>query len=101
MGGVTVRVGGVRGWAAGAAVAMPAAAWAAAAIDGAQLGLAWAVPFVGMLLSIALLPLLALRLWHHHYGKIAAGWALASLLPLAAAHGAAAALDLALHTLLL
>jgi Na+/H+ antiporter NhaD/arsenite permease-like protein len=100
-----MAVGSARGgvvlvWAAAAALAAPAPA-GAASLDGAQLGLGWAVPFVGMLLSIALLPLLALRLWHHHYGKIAAAWAAASLLPLAAAYGAAAALDLALHTLLL
>ena len=82
------------------ALALPSAA-AAAALDGAQLGLAWVIPFVGMLMSIALLPLLALRLWHHHYGKIALGWAALTLAPLAALHGAPAALDLAAHTLLL
>jgi len=51
------------------------------ALDGAALGAIWAVPFVGMLLSIALLPLLAPHLWHHHFGKIAAAWALAFVLP--------------------
>lgn len=48
----------------------------AAALDPASLGLAWGLPFAGLLLSIALLPLLAGRVWHHHYSKIAAGWAL-------------------------
>ncbi|MCS6944055.1 MAG: sodium:proton antiporter [Sutterellaceae bacterium] len=72
----------------------------AATLDGAQLGLPWALPFVGILLSIALLPLLALRLWHRHYGKIAVAWALAALLPLSIAFGPAVAADLALHTLL-
>jgi Na+/H+ antiporter NhaD/arsenite permease-like protein len=85
--------------AAGAA-ALPATA-AAATLDGATLGLGWAVPFAGMLLSIALLPLVALRIWHHHYGKIAVGWSALTLLPLAALHGGHAALDLAAHTLLL
>jgi Na+/H+ antiporter NhaD/arsenite permease-like protein len=33
------------------------------------------LPFAGMLLSIALLPLIAPHLWHHHFGKIAAFWA--------------------------
>jgi Na+/H+ antiporter NhaD/arsenite permease-like protein len=86
--------------AAGAAMATPALA-AAAELDGASLGLGWAIPFVGMLLSIALLPLVALRIWHHHYGKIAVGWAALTLLPLAAVHGSASAIGLAAHTLLL
>ena len=37
------------------------------------------MPFAGILLSIALLPLLAPRFWHHHFGKVAAAWALAFL----------------------
>ncbi len=52
-----------------------------------------------MLLSIAFLPLVALRLWHHHYGKIAVGWALLTLVPLALLHGPGTAADVALHTL--
>jgi len=83
-----------------AGLATPAGAWAAS-VDGAGLGLIWVVPFVGVLLSIALLPLFALRLWHHHYGKIAAGWSVLTLAPLALFYGPAAALDVAAHTLLL
>ena len=83
----------------GAALAPPA--FAAAAINGAELGILWALPFAGILLSIALLPLLTPGLWHHHYGKIAAAWALAFLLPFAAQHGASdaahALLEVALH----
>lgn len=60
-------------------------------LDGALLHLGWALPFVGILLSIALLPLIAPRVWHHHYGKIAVGWALAFLVPAALAHGPAVA----------
>ena len=33
------------------------------------------IPFAGMLLSIALFPLLAPEFWHHHYGKVSAFWA--------------------------
>jgi Na+/H+ antiporter NhaD/arsenite permease-like protein len=40
-----------------------------------------AVPFAGILLSIALFPLLAPHFWHHHYPKVAAGWALLFALP--------------------
>jgi len=83
-----------------ASLALPAAA-SAAGLDGARLGLPWVVPFVCMLLSIAVLPLVALRIWHHHYGKIALGWSTLTLVPLAAVYGIPAALDLAAHTLLL
>jgi Na+/H+ antiporter NhaD/arsenite permease-like protein len=61
---------------------------AAAEFNGATLSPLWGVPFAGILLSIALFPLLAPVFWHHHYGKIAAAWALAFLLPFAATYGA-------------
>jgi len=42
----------------------------------------WTVlPFAGILLSIALFPLLAPHFWHRHFGKVSAGWALAFALP--------------------
>ncbi|RMX03623.1 sodium:proton antiporter [Corticibacter populi] len=72
----------------------------AASIDGASLGLPWAVPFSGMLLSIALLPLLAPQFWHHHFGKVTAGWALAFLLPFGLQFGWATALAGLVHALL-
>ncbi len=84
-------------------VALPAAAQAgggAAAVDATQLSLLWGLPFAAMLLSIALLPLFATRLWHHHQGKIAAFWAVLFLLPFALRFGAATTLDAVLHTLL-
>jgi Na+/H+ antiporter NhaD/arsenite permease-like protein len=40
-----------------------------------------ALPFAGILLSIALCPLLTPQFWHHHFGKVSAGWALAFALP--------------------
>ena len=72
----------------------------AAEVDGAALGAWWAVPFAGVLLSIALMPLLIPKFWHHHFGKVAFGWALAFMLPYALAHGAGAAGQALLHTLL-
>lgn len=39
------------------------------------------IPFAGMLLSIALLPLVAPNIWHHHFGKISAFWAASMALP--------------------
>ena len=77
------------------------AAEAAHGIDGAGLSLLWVLPFVGVLLSIALFPLLAPDLWHHHYGKISLVWALAIIGPMLAQFGANATIDQLLHVLLL
>lgn len=52
-------------------------------LDGGQLGLIWVVPFAGILLSIAIFPLVAGEFWHHHFGKISAFWALSFLVPFA------------------
>jgi Na+/H+ antiporter NhaD/arsenite permease-like protein len=76
-------------------------ALAAEGLDGRGLSLLWALPFVGLLLTIATGPMLFPRLWHHHYGKIAAGWALLTVLPLALVQGAGVAVEAVLHTLLL
>ncbi len=59
----------------------------AAEFDGAKLSPLWGVPFAGLLLSIALMPLLAPSFWHHHFGKVSAAWALAFLLPFVALFG--------------
>ena len=37
-------------------------------LDGAELGLIWAIPFAGILLSIAIFPLVAPHFWEHHFG---------------------------------
>jgi len=70
---------------------------AAAGMDGKGLSLLWALPFAGILLSIALMPILAARFWHHHFGKVAAFWGLAFLLPFAAQSGIGAALGELAH----
>ncbi|MEF9948802.1 MAG: sodium:proton antiporter, partial [Comamonas sp.] len=70
---------------------MTAGAAQAAEMDGAAMSVTWGIPFVGMLLSIALLPLVAPNFWHHHFGKVTAGWALAFLLPFALVYGMGAA----------
>ncbi|WP_309477042.1 sodium:proton antiporter [Trinickia acidisoli] len=72
-------------WSSGASAAT------AAIPDGAALGPHWAAPFAGILLSIALLPLVAPAFWHRHFGKIAAAWAIAFLAPFAYAFGLGAA----------
>ncbi|MCE9523869.1 MAG: sodium:proton antiporter [Alphaproteobacteria bacterium] len=70
-------------------------------LDGATLDALWAVPFVGLLLSIAIMPLAAPHLWHHHFGKITALWATAFLAPFAAIFGAGLATYEFLHIMLL
>ncbi len=75
---------------AGLLTALPGLALAAD-MDGSALSVLWGVPFAGILLSIALMPLLAPIFWHHHFGKIAAGWALAFLVPFALVFGPGAA----------
>ena len=72
----------------------------AASLDGSQLSVLWAVPFVGILLSIAIWPLVAPQFWHHHFGKIAAAWALAFLVPFALTFGPAVAAEGFVHALL-
>ena len=79
---------------------LPLPAHAAPALDGAQMGWPWALPFAGILLSIATGPLLFPKFWHAHYGKIAALWALVTLAPLAIMFGAAAALAAFVHAAL-
>ena len=74
---------------------------AALHIDGSALGLEWGLPFLGILLSIALTPLLAPKFWHHHFGKVSAFWAAAFLIPFAASFGVRVAFYEVLHTLLL
>ena len=73
------RAAGVHGFMLAGLLA-PTGGWAAE-IDGRQLSAWWGLPFAGLLLSIALFPLLAVRVWHHHYGKITAAWALAFCVP--------------------
>lgn len=81
-------------------LAMPGAALAAG-FDGSSLGLAWGIPFAGMLLSIALFPLLAPGVWHHHFGKISAAWAILFLLPFALQFGLNETLQQVAHAMLL
>lgn len=68
--------------------------------DGSQLSALWGVPFAGILLSIALMPLLAPTFWHHHFGKVSAAWALAFLLPFALVFGPGVAAGSLAHALL-
>jgi Na+/H+ antiporter NhaD/arsenite permease-like protein len=81
-------------------VLIPTAAHAAPGLDGAALHWPWALPFAGILFSIAAGPLLFPKIWHHHYGKVAFAWGALTLAPLAALHGASAALAGFTHAML-
>jgi Na+/H+ antiporter NhaD/arsenite permease-like protein len=71
----------------------------AAALDGAALRWPWALPFAGILLTIAAGPLLFPRLWHRHYGKLAFVWSVLTVAPLAALYGLPTALSAFAHAM--
>lgn len=74
-------------------------AFAAEALNGRDFSIVWALPFIGMLLSIALGPLLAPHFWEHHQGKIATLWALLLLVPLVMSAGVASTSIAFIHTM--
>src|SRR5262245_5896018 len=71
----------------------------AAALDGTTLTLPWLLPFVGLLLMIAVGPLLLPTLWHAHYGKIAAGWSALTLAPILLFYGVVTAAEALTHAM--
>jgi Na+/H+ antiporter NhaD/arsenite permease-like protein len=64
--------------------------------------LVWGLPFVGLLLTLAITPLGVPGLWGRHYGKIVALWSLVFVVPDVAVEGVGASftrlLDMALNT---
>ena len=64
-----------------------------------SLPLVWALPFAGLLLSIAFIPLVAPKFWHAHYGKIGFAWALVFVLPFGYVFGRAEAMHAVAHAL--
>ena len=72
----------------------------AAPLDGSALAWPWALPFLGILLTIALMPSMTPRLWGRHYGKVAFVWAALAVVPLAALFDLPTALAALLHTML-
>jgi Na+/H+ antiporter NhaD/arsenite permease-like protein len=81
--------------------ALPAlAAEAGGGLNGAALSPLWVVPFAGILLSVALMPVTAPGFWHHHFGKTTAFWAFALLVPLALNFGLGVTAHEVVHTLL-
>jgi Na+/H+ antiporter NhaD/arsenite permease-like protein len=71
------------------------------ALDGARLPWPLALPFAGMLLSIALGPLAVKEWWHIHYAKAAGFWAILALGGLIAVEGLPAAAAGLVHSMAL
>ena len=84
-----------------AGLLLPDTAHAAEGLPGDTMSLLWAVPFAGILLSIATGPLFFPHFWEHHYGKISAFWAVLALVPMVLSFGFGTALGAFLHTMLL
>ena len=82
------------------AALVPEAAYAAAPLDGKALRWPWALPFIGILLTIATGPLLFPRIWHRHYGKLAFIWAALAVVPIAALYDIPTALAAFAHATL-
>ena len=78
----------------------PGGAWASGVGGGVGPGLIWGVPFAGMLLSIALLPVLAPRFWGRRMGVVALGWAVLLVGARGAVLGPGEALGAAWHAVL-
>lgn len=81
----------------------PSAALAAAdhlSVPG-SLSVWWIIPFAGMLLSIAIMPLTAHTFWEHHRGKISIFWALTFLVPCLAVYGPSVTFYELCHSILL
>lgn len=79
---------------------LPSSAFAAG-LDGASLGWMWTLPFIGMLLSIALMPLFAQHFWEHHQGKVSAFWACLTIIPLLLFFESTVSLPILVHAILL
>lgn len=71
-----------------------------AALPGAELSLCWAIPFAGILLSIALGPLLFAHFWHKNYGKVALMWAVLAAVPLFMFFGTQTSVEALAHALI-
>ena len=56
-------------------------------LEGGHMSVLWAVPFAGILLSIAIFPLVAPHFWHHNFGKVSAFWVIVLLVPMVVRFG--------------
>jgi Na+/H+ antiporter NhaD/arsenite permease-like protein len=66
-------------------------------LNGATLSALWALPFLGMILSIAIFPLVLPKFWGKHYGKVSFIWSVIVLVGIAATQG----VGVSFHSLIL
>jgi Na+/H+ antiporter NhaD/arsenite permease-like protein len=70
-------------------------------VDGTTLSIFWTIPFAGILLSIAVMPLVAQHFWHNNFGKVSVFWALTFIVPFVIVEGSSITLYEFLHIILL
>ncbi len=81
-----------------AVIVSSTSAFASDGIDGSSFSPLWAFPFMGLLLSIAIFPLISHPLWEKHQGKIALLWSCLLLVPLTLFVGVNGTLAALVHT---
>ena len=72
-------------------------------LDGSieNMGIVWVIPFAGILLSIAIFPLVLPDFWHHNFGKVSLFWATLLIVPFLIKEGISVTLYELLHVVLL
>ena len=70
-------------------------------LNGESLAIFWVIPFAGILLSIAIFPLIALDFWHHNFGKVSLFWATSLIIPFILTQGLSITIYELLHVGLL
>ena len=70
-------------------------------LNGESLAIFWVIPFAGILLSIAIFPLIALDFWHHNFGKVSLFWAISLIIPFILTQGLSITIYELLHVGLL
>ena len=72
-------------------------------LDGSieNMSIIWVVPFAGILLSIAIFPLVLPEFWHHNFGKVSLFWASILIIPFLIKEGVSITLYELLHVGLL
>ena len=83
------------------AIIFPASSGHNVHLSANDFSLFWLIPFLGILLSIALIPLIKPHFWHHNYGKVSAFWAILLLLPMVVKVGFSVTVYELLHVFLL
>jgi Na+/H+ antiporter NhaD/arsenite permease-like protein len=68
--------------------------------DQLSFSLPWAIPFVGFLTSLALIPTIAPKFWHQRYGLVLMGWTTSFLFALALSDGITSTFHVLIHALL-